>query len=144
MFTGMTYQSLDAKGRVTLSQKFRDELGESFYVTSGFDKDFKCVQIMSAKQFDRLLSQIRELPARTALRLQYILISPATEVSANAQGRVQIPQALRDNANLKKDIVVLGMDTRVEVWDKDVYDEFMNKQMQESFDDAIELLRLRL
>ncbi|MBQ3073638.1 MAG: division/cell wall cluster transcriptional repressor MraZ [Ruminococcus sp.] len=142
MFTGMTYQSLDAKGRVTLSQKFRDELGESFYVTSGFDKDFKCVQIMSAKQFDRLLSQIRELPARTALRLQYILISPATEVSANAQGRVQIPQALRDNANLKKDIVVLGMDTRVEVWDKDVYDEFMNKQMQESFDDALELLRL--
>lgn len=142
MFTGMTYQSLDAKGRVTLSQKFRDELGENFYVTSGFDKDFKCVQIMSAKQFDRLLSQIRELPARTALRLQYILISPATEVSANAQGRVQIPQALRDNANLKKDIVVLGMDTRVEVWDKDVYDEFMNKQMQESFDDALELLRL--
>ncbi len=142
MFTGMTFQTLDAKGRVTLSQKFRDELGESFYVTSGFDKDFRCVQIMSAKQFDRLLSQIRELPARTALQLQYVLISPATEVSCNAQGRVQIPQALRDSAKLSKDLVVLGMDTRIEVWDKAVYNEFMDKQMQESFQDALELLRL--
>ena len=71
-----------------------------------------------------------------------MLISPATEVSANAQGRVQIPQALRDSANLKKDLVVLGMDTRVEVWDKEVYDAFMQKQMQESYDDALELLRL--
>ncbi len=142
MFTGMTFQTLDAKGRVTLSQKFRDELGESFYVTSGFDKDFRSVQIMSCEQFNRLLAQIRELPARTALQLQYVLISPATEVSANAQGRVQIPQALRDSANLKKDLVVLGMDTRVEVWDKETYDAFMQKQMQESFDDALELLRL--
>ncbi len=142
MFTGITFQTLDAKGRVTLSQKFRDELGESFYVTGGFDKDFRSVQIMSCEQFNRLLSQIRELPARTALQLQYVLISPATEVSANAQGRVQIPQALRDSANLKKDLVVLGMDTRVEVWDKETYDAFMQKQMQESFDNALELLRL--
>lgn len=142
MFTGMTFQTLDAKGRVTLSQKFRDELGESFYVTSGFNKDYRSVQIMSCEQFNRLISQIRELPAKTAFQLQYILISPATEVSANAQGRVQIPQALRESAKLTKDLVVLGMDTRVEVWDKEVYDAFMEKQMQESYDDALELLRL--
>ncbi|MDO5123589.1 MAG: hypothetical protein Q4D44_02850 [Eubacteriales bacterium] len=142
MFTGMTFQTLDAKGRVTLSQKFRDELGESFYVTSGFNKDYRSVQIMSCEQFNRLITQIRALPAKTAFQLQYILISPATEVSANAQGRVQIPQALRESAKLTKDLVVLGMDTRVEVWDKEVYDAFMEKQMQESFDDALELLRL--
>lgn len=142
MFTGMSFQSLDTKGRVILPQKFRDELGESFFVTSGFNKDFRCIQILSTDQFNRLLAQIRELPADKALQLQYVLISPATEVSPNSQGRVQIPQALRDGAKLKKELVVLGMDTRIEVWDKETYDEFMNKQMQESFQDALELLRL--
>ena len=142
MFTGMSFQNLDAKGRVILSQKFREELGESFFVTSGFNKDFRCIQIMSAEQFDRLRTQIRALPADKALQLQYVLISPATEVSANSQGRVQIPQALRESAKLSKELVVLGMDTRVEVWDKETYDRFMDKQMQESFQDALELLRL--
>ncbi|MBQ9742585.1 MAG: division/cell wall cluster transcriptional repressor MraZ [Ruminococcus sp.] len=142
MFTGMLFQSLDTKGRVVLPQKFRDELGESFFVTSGFNKDYRCIQILSCEQFDRLRTQIRELPADKALQLQYVLISPATEVSPNSQGRVQIPQALRDFAGLSKELVVLGMDTRVEVWDKETYDKFMNKQMQESFADALELLRL--
>lgn len=142
MFNGITNQSLDPKGRVILSQKFRMELGESFYVTRGFNKSYRCVQIMSQSQFEYLRDQIRTFPASKALHFQYIFISPATEVSANAQGRVQIPQALREDAKLKKDIVVLGMDTRIEVWDKEEYDKFMNEQMQESFDDALELLRL--
>ncbi|MGN0453324.1 MAG: division/cell wall cluster transcriptional repressor MraZ [Ruminococcus sp.] len=142
MFIGMTNQSLDVKGRVVLSQKYRDELGESFYVTNGLDPNNKCIQFMSAEQFDRLRNQIRALPVATAVKLQYALISPASEVTANAQGRVQIPQALRERAKLTKDIVVLGMDTRIEVWDKETYDAFIEKQMQESFTDALELLRL--
>lgn len=142
MFNGITNQSLDPKGRVILSQKFRMELGESFYVTRGFDKKYRCVQIMSKSQFEYLRDQIRSLPASTALYMQYSFISPATEVSANAQGRVQIPQALREDAKLKKDIVVLGMDTRIEVWDKEEYDKFMIEQMQASSDAALELLRL--
>ena len=142
MFTGITYQSMDSKGRVILPQKFRDELGDSFYVTNGFNDKFRCIQIMSVDQFDRLRNQIRELPAVRALKLQYILVAPATEVSPNSQGRVQIPQALREGAGFKKDLVVLGMDTRIEVWDKEAYDEFMRETMQESFDEALELLRL--
>lgn len=144
MFTGITYQSMDSKGRVILPQKFREELGESFYITNGFNDNskFRCVQIMSCEQFDRLRNQIRELPAARALKLQYILVAPATEVSPNSQGRVQVPQALREGAGFKKDLVVLGMDTRVEVWDKEVYDEFMAQTMQESFTEALELLRL--
>ena len=142
MFTGITYQSMDSKGRVILPQKFREELGDSFYVTNGFNEKFRCIQIMSCEQFDRLRNQIRELPAARALKLQYILVAPATEVSPNSQGRVQVPQALREGAGFKKDLVVLGMDTRVEVWDKEAYDEFMRETMQESFSEALELLRL--
>lgn len=142
MFTGITYQSMDSKGRVILPQKFRDELGDNFYVTNGFNDKFRCIQIMACDQFDRLRTQIRELPAARALKLQYILVAPATEVSPNSQGRVQIPQALREGAGFKKELVVLGMDTRIEIWDKEVYDQFMAQTMEESFTEALELLRL--
>ena len=142
MFTGMSFPNLDSKGRVVLPQKFREQLGETFYITAGFDHEFPCVQIMSASQFEHLLAQIRELPASKALKLQYSIIAPSEEVSVNAQGRLQIPQALRESANLIEELAVLGMDKRIEIWDKATYDAFMKKQREESYLDALELLRL--
>lgn len=139
MFSGTTNQTIDAKGRVILPAKFREELSDTVYITSGFEK---CVQILSQEQFDRLREQIRQLPADKALSLQYILISPATEVTVSSQGRVMIAQKLREDANLTKDIVVVGMDTRIEVWDKDTFEAFINRQKQESVKEALELLRL--
>lgn len=139
MFSGTTNQTIDSKGRIILPSKFREELGDVIYVTSGFEN---CVQILSAQQFDRLREQIRQLPADKALSLQYILISPATEVSVSSQGRVMISQKLREDASLTKDIVVVGMDTRIEIWDKDTFEAFIEKQKQESVKEALELLRL--
>ncbi len=139
MFSGTSNQTIDTKGRIILPSKFREELSDTVYVTSGFEN---CVQILSQEQFDRLRDQIRALPADKALSLQYILISPATQVNVSSQGRVMIAQKLRDDANLKKDIVVVGMDTRIEVWDKDTFEEFIEKQKRESVKEALELLRL--
>ena len=139
MFSGTSNQTIDSKGRIILPAKFRDELSDTVYVTSGFEK---CVQILSVEQFDRLREQIRQLPADKALSLQYILISPATEVALSSQGRIMIAQKLREDAGLSKDIVVVGMDTRIEVWDKDTFEAFIEKQKQESVKEALELLRL--
>ncbi len=139
MFSGTSIHSIDSKGRIVLPQDFREQLGESFYVTSGFNK---CVQILSVEEFDRLREQIRLLPADKALSLQYVLISPATLVSPNSQGRVTISQKLREDSCLKKDVVVVGMDTRIEVWDKEEFDMFIEKQKQDSLKEALELLRL--
>lgn len=139
MFSGTSNQTIDAKGRIILPSKFREELGDTVYVTSGFEN---CVQILSAEQFNRLREQIRALPADKALSLQYILISPATEVSVSSQGRVMISQKLREDASLTKDIVVVGMDTRIEIWDKDTFEEFIERQKRESVKEALELLRL--
>ncbi|MBQ0098017.1 MAG: division/cell wall cluster transcriptional repressor MraZ [Oscillospiraceae bacterium] len=139
MFSGTSIHSIDSKGRIVLPQDFREQLGESFYVTSGFNK---CVQILSVEEFDRLREQIRLLPADKALSLQYVLISPATLVSPNSQGRVTISQKLREDSSLKKDVVVVGMDTRIEVWDKEEFDMFIEKQKQDSLKEALELLRL--
>lgn len=139
MFLGTSDHSLDAKGRVILPSKFREELGESFYITKGFEK---CVQVMSVDEFDRLRAQIRALPADKALSLQYLLISPATLVSPNSQGRVSITQKLREDAGLAGEVTVVGMDNRIEIWDKATFAAFMEQQKQASVKEALELLRL--
>ena len=139
MFLGTSDHSLDAKGRVILPAKFREELGDSFYLTMGFEK---CVQVLSVGEFDRLREQIRLLPADKALSLQYLLISPAVSVSPNSQGRVSIPQKLREDAGLSDEVTVVGMDTRIEIWDKAAFDAFMERQKQASVKEALELLRL--
>lgn len=139
MFLGTTDHNLDAKGRVILPTHFREELGESFYITMGFNR---CVQVLSEAQFDRLRDQIRQLPADKALSLQYLLISPAKLVTPNSQGRVSIPQKLREDAGLNGEVTVVGMDTRVEIWEKATFTVFMEQQKQSSVKEALELLRL--
>ena len=139
MFLGTTDHNLDAKGRVILPTHFREELGENFYITMGFNR---CVQVLSEAQFDRLRDQIRQLPADKALSLQYLLISPAKLVTPNSQGRVSIPQKLREDAGLNGEVTVVGMDTRVEIWDKATFTVFMEQQKQSSDKEALELLRL--
>lgn len=139
MFLGTSDHSLDMKGRVILPSKFREELGEAFYITKGFEK---CVQVMSAAEFDRLREQIRALPAAKALSLQYLLVSPATLVSPNSQGRVAIPQKLREDAGLGGEVTVVGMDNRIEIWDKATFAAFMEQQKQASLQEALDLLRL--
>ena len=139
MFLGTSDHHLDSKGRVVLPTDFREQLGESFYITMGFNR---CAQVMSIEEFDRLREQIRQLPADKALSLQYLLISPAKLVSPNSQGRIIIPQKLREDAGLSADVTVVGMDTRIEIWDKATFDDFMEQQKQASVKEALELLRL--
>lgn len=139
MFLGTSDHSLDSKGRVILPTDFREELGESFYITMGFNR---CVQVLSTAEFDRLRDQIRRLPADKALSLQYLLISPAKPVSPNSQGRISIPQKLREDAGLQSEVTVVGMDTRIEIWDKAAFSAFMEQQKQASVQEALELLRL--
>ena len=138
MFSGMSVHSVDAKGRIVLPQRFREALGEEFYVTNGFSSN---IQIMSVKEFNRLKDQIRELPAKSALALQYVLLSAATLVSPNSQGRIQLPQKLREDSAIEGEAVVVGMDTRIEVWNKERFDRFIDDKKKD-LDDALSLLRI--
>ncbi|MGN0461734.1 MAG: division/cell wall cluster transcriptional repressor MraZ [Ruminococcus sp.] len=138
MFSGMSVHSVDAKGRIVLPQRFREALGEEFYVTNGFSSN---IQIMSVEEFNRLKDQIRELPAKSALALQYVLLSAATLVSPNSQGRIQLPQKLREDSAIEGEAVVVGMDTRIEVWNKERFDRFIDDKKKD-LDDALQLLRI--
>ncbi len=129
MFSGMTNNSLDSKGRIILPAKFREELGESFYITSGFED---CLQVFSKSQFDFYCEQIKNLSGDVALSLQYTLIAPSVEVTPNQLGRISIPQALREQAELTKDVVVIGMDTRIEIWDSQKFKQFQKQKREEA------------
>ena len=139
MFSGMSNHSIDAKGRIVLPAKFREELGESFYLARGFGN--RCVQVLSKEQFDAISAKIMALPADKAMALQYVFTATAVEVVPNAQGRVIIPQTLREFASLEGDALVIGMNIRLEIWSKEQFDSFMTSQ-NDVIGEALSLLTL--
>lgn len=139
MFLGMSNHSIDSKGRIVLPAKFREELGDSFYLARGFGN--KCVQVVSTEQFNSICSKILELPADKAMVLQYTFTATAVEVTPNAQGRVIIPQTLREFSELESNAIVIGLGNRVEIWNKDRFDEYMASK-QDTINEALTMLKL--
>ena len=139
MFSGMSNHSVDAKGRIVLPAKFREELGESFYIARGFGNP--CIQAMSKEQFDVLSSRIMELPADKAMALQYSFTATAVEVAPNASGRVMLPQALREFAKIEGDALVIGMNNRIEIWSGKRFEQFIESQ-KDTIAEALTMLRL--
>lgn len=138
MFSGMSNHSIDSKGRIVLPAKFREELGDTFYLARGFGNC--CIQAMSTEQFNAICSRIMELPADKAMALQYTFSATAVEVTPNSQGRVIIPQNLREFAGIDSDALVIGMNTRVEIWSQPKFDEYMASQ-QNTIAEALSMLR---
>ncbi len=138
MFTGTTTNNIDSKGRIVLPARFREELGETFIIAKGF---LNCVQVLSIPEFEGLRKNIKKMPARMALRMQYKIIATAVEVSPNSQGRISIPANLRKAAGLEKSATVVGMDNRIEIWNEDKFNE-MIMENDDNLDEALELLNL--
>ncbi len=139
MFSGMSNHAVDAKGRIVLPAKFREELGSSFYIARGFGN--VCIQAMSTEEFGKLSAKIMELPADKAMALQYAFTATAVEVSPNASGRVMLPQALREYAGIDGNALVIGMNNRIEIWCPQRFDAFISAQ-QDTIAEALTLLRL--
>ena len=136
MFSGMSFQTIDSKGRIVLPARFREQLGDTFIISKGFSG---CVQVLSLDEFENLREQIKALPAKNASAIRYHVIATAVEVSPNASGRISIPQSLREIASLDKEAAVLGMDNRIEIWNKDKFDEMM-AQSADALDEALGML----
>ncbi len=106
-----------------MPSRFRDGLGSSFFVTKGFEA---CLFAYPAAEWANLEEKLRALPftqknARAFLRLFF---SGAAECSFDKQGRILIPNNLREYARLTKDVVVIGVASRVEIWAKEEWDNF--------------------
>ena len=113
MFLGTYTPRLDEKGRVILPAKFREELSEGLVLTRGQER---CLYVFSAQEFQRVYEQMRSAPLSSKQARDYIrvFLSGASDEQPDKQGRVTIPQALRDYAGLGKDLTVIGAGARAE------------------------------
>ena len=125
MLMGSYQNSIDAKNRVIIPAKLRDELGSKCVLTKGLDD---CLIIYPMGTWAEQLKKLAELPrsdeyARAFIR--YILAN-ATDCEIDRQGRLLIPASYREGAGIDKDVVTIGMLDRVELWAKEVYDSSEN------------------
>jgi len=123
LFYGEYQHSVDAKGRVIIPSKFREGLGEKFILTKGLDN---CLFAYSLEEWSNLEAKLRSLPftdkdVRAFVRFFF---AGAAEVEVDKQGRILIPQNLREYAGLEKDVYIIGVSTRVEVWDKSKWESY--------------------
>ena len=118
MFLGEFQHSLDTKGRVILPARYRDQLAEGAYVTKGRGG---CLSVFTPEEFEEVASQVREQSKRGAKELNAarVFFSGAQEVRPDKQGRVALPQNLREYAGLTREVVVAGVFSRIEIWDRD-------------------------
>ncbi len=126
--TGQYQHSIDAKGRLFIPAKLREELGQTFYVTIALTDH--CLTVYSEEGWEKLTEQFDSLPytkSRTAARLIY---ANAAKCEPDAQGRILLPQKLRDYAELKKDVVVVGVSKRAEIWDAEKWASLENAELE--------------
>jgi MraZ protein len=124
MLLGQHSPKLDEKGRVILPAKFREELQGGLVITRGQDR---CLFVFSAAEFALVNDKIRQAPVTNAEARNYlrIFLSGASDEQPDKQGRVTIPATLRQYAGLDKDLVVIGVGNRAEIWDAKAWNEFL-------------------
>lgn len=127
MLLGEYNHSIDEKSRVIVPSKFRDDLGSTFVITKGFDT---CLFAFSVEEWKNFESKLKELPLSNENARKYVryFLAGACECQVDKQGRILIPQNLKEHASLKKDIVITGVSTRVEIWDKEKWNNYTSDE----------------
>lgn len=142
MFYGEYFHSIDRKGRLILPAKFRETAKthfiERFFVTRGLDK---CLFMFSEEEWRSQENKLKAMPftkqqSRTFNRLYF---SGAADVVFDSQGRILLPQNLKEYAEIKKDVVIVGVSSRIEIWAKDKWHEFYGNSRQ-SYEEIAEKL----
>lgn len=136
MFMGEYNNKLDAKGRMIVPSKFRSELSDRFIITRGLDK---CLFGYTEEEWSRIEERMQKLSLtkRDARKFMRLFFSGAALVEMDKQGRINIPQNLRNYAGLEKDCTVIGVSDRIEIWDTGEWTDFYTKS-EENFEDIAE------
>ena len=123
MLVGEYRHNVDTKGRISVPSKFRDDLGQSFVVTKGLDN---CLFAYSKEEWKNLESKLNTLPLtnQEARAFKRFFFSGAAECEVDKQGRVNIPQSLRDYDKIQKDVVIVGLSNRAEIWNNNQWDKY--------------------
>jgi MraZ protein len=127
MFLGTYSPRLDEKGRLFLPAKFRDELAGGLVMTKGQER---CLYVFSTAEFGRLTERLGSLPlsAKGARDYNRVFFASAHDDVPDKQGRLTLPSALREYAGLARECVVIGANTRVEIWDAEAWGTYLVSQ----------------
>lgn len=130
---------IDSKGRVALPAKFRAQLGTGFVMARGQER---CVYVLPMQEFQRITSQIQHTSMSNKSARDYlrVFLSGAVDQEPDKQGRIVVPPMLREYANLEDEIVVIGVGTRAEIWNKTAWNEYLADREQGYADIADDVL----
>ena len=134
MFMGEYNHTIDTKGRLIIPAKFREQLGNEFVVTKGLDG---CLFVFPMNEWELFEQKLRTLPLtqKSARKFTRFFVAGATECELDKQGRILLPQTLREFAQLEKDVVLSGNLNRVEIWSKA---NWMDNNAYDDMDDIAE------
>ena len=138
MLMGEYHHNIDEKNRLIIPSKFRYELGSNFIVTRGLDG---CLFVYPLNEWDKITNQLNTLSftKKDARAFSRFFLSGATECEFDRQGRINIPTPLISYASLKKECVIIGVNDRLEIWSKDLWEKFFNDN-EEALSDIAENL----
>mgnify|MGYP000436250372 CR=1 FL=1 len=122
MFLGEFKHTVDNKGRLTIPAKFRSELAAGVVVTRGIDK---CLFLFPMAEWEKLSQQVSQLPItqQEAREFRRLIFSGASDIVPDKQGRILIPSYLREYANLDSEVVIVGNNTYIEIWNAEAWQE---------------------
>ena len=122
MLMGEYIHSLDVKGRLIMPIKLRHDIGEKFVITKGLDG---CLFAFSQEEWKNFETKLKALPLsdRNARNFVRFFLSGASECEIDKQGRFLITSNLREFAGLEKDVIIVGMDSRLEIWSKEKWQQ---------------------
>ena len=134
MFLGTHEPKLDTKGRIILPARFREDLADGLVITKGQER---CLYVFPANEFSVITEKLRQAPVTEKSARDYlrVMFAGAHDEIPDKQGRVTIPNGLREYASLEKDCVVIGANTRVEIWDSTSWNKYL-KDREKSFADV--------
>jgi len=140
MLIGEYAHNIDTKGRVIVPAKFRTELGERFILTKGFDG---CLYGYSLEEWKNIEEKIKTLPLITgkdARNFTRFFFSSAIECELDSQGRILVSQGLRTYAELEKEIVIIGVSSRIEIWAKSKWESYNEEQDSDDIAEKMTML----
>jgi MraZ protein len=143
---GYDEATIDGKGRLLIAKRKRDWLGDSFVVMLG---ETGCLSVYRTPEWETLVEQVMSIPSLNQGRQQYtrlMLANSAGDLTCDAQGRVVVPQSLRDLAKLGNEVVVIGCADHLEIWNRsewlryNEYPDSYNEQRQKAISNAYTLM----
>jgi MraZ protein len=121
-------RQLDERGRIILPAKLREAISGTVYITQSTSE--KCLHLYTEEEWSRVAEKVNQLPTATdynAAAFVRLFFGKATSVAVDKQGRIPIAKRLVDFAGLSKDVVLVGANTRLEIWDADLWQEYQSK-----------------